>query len=178
MQKFNTREPIGSLYENSFVKEKGVKPKPLVSFLAYCINPNHYHFILTPVVDKGIECFMQRLGTGYTMYFNEKYHRSGSLFQGKFKASHIDKNEYLLHVSVYVNLNNRVHQLGGKASKLVRSSWNEYFSTFPQEKICEKDIVIDQFKTIKDYGDFAFSSLENIIERKQKEKDLQILLID
>src|SRR3989344_6008505 len=82
MKEFNTKNPIGSLYENSFVN--------------YCLNPNHYHFLLTPLVEKGVEKFMQRLGTGYTMYFNERNKRSGSLFQGKFKSKHINSNEYLL----------------------------------------------------------------------------------
>jgi len=48
---------------------------------------------------------MQRLGMGYAKYFNNRRKRSGTLFQGKFKARHIDSNEYLLHVSSYVNLN-------------------------------------------------------------------------
>src|SRR3989344_9447893 len=73
INEFNTKNPIGSLYENSFVREKelGGRTSKLVQFVAYCLNPNHYHFILTPLVEKGIEKFMQRLGTGYTMYFNE-----------------------------------------------------------------------------------------------------------
>lgn len=77
----------------------------MVKFIAYCINPNHYHFILQQVSEKGIEKFMQRLGMGYAKYFNNRRKRSGTLFQGKFKARHIDSNEYLLHVSSYVNLN-------------------------------------------------------------------------
>lgn len=66
---------------------------------------------------------MHRLCTGFSKYFNGKHQRSGALFQGPFKAVHVDINEYLLHVSAYVNLNNRVHRLGRSASK---SSWEEY----------------------------------------------------
>src|ERR1700686_1992234 len=100
MKEFNTLDPIGSLYENSFIKKKelrgelGGSSSKLVQFVAFCLNPNHYHFILTPLAEKGIEKFMQRLGTGYTMYFNEKNKRSGSLFQGKFKSKHINSNAY------------------------------------------------------------------------------------
>src|SRR3989338_3002128 len=91
MKEFNVKNPIGSLYENQFVKDKLGSPSPkLVRFVAFCLNPNHYHFILTPLVEKGIEKFMQRLGGGYTLYFNEKYELSGSLFQGRFKSSHIN----------------------------------------------------------------------------------------
>lgn len=59
---------------------------------------------------------MKRMG-GYTSYFNDKYKRSGVLFQGVFKSTHIDSNEYLLHVSAYVNLNNKIHPLRGETPK-------------------------------------------------------------
>jgi len=173
---FNNITPIGSIYENSFVKESSIY-RPLVRFVAYCLNPNHYHFILEPIVNKGIEKFMQRLGTGYTKYFNRRYKRSGVLFQGKFKSSHIDSNEYLLHVSAYVNLNNKVHQLGSQASKLVRSSWNEYVDP-ARQGICDKRIILDQFSTANQYVEFANSSLPQIIERKNSLKEIQSLLID
>ena len=68
---FNQIEPIGSVYEFSFRKkilEKNKKTKPLVEFIAYCLNPNHFHFLVTPLQEKGIEKFMQRLGNGYTKY--------------------------------------------------------------------------------------------------------------
>src|SRR3989344_2001179 len=178
MIEFNTKVPIGSIYENSFLKEKEKEDTPLVSFISYCLNPNHYHHIMTPLVEKGIESFMQRLGTGYTLYFNNKYKRSGSLFQGKFKASHIDSNEYLLHVSAYVNLNDKTHQLGGSSSKLVRSSWNHYIQNEVVAVQCEKDIVLDQFRSINEYKEFALSSLEDMIQRKKEEKELKLLLID
>lgn len=170
MQEFNTIEPIGSIFENSFRKLGSPASKPLVDFICYCINPNHFHFILKQVVDKGIEKFMQRLGTGYTKYFNNKYVRNGILFQGKFKSIHINSNEYLLHLSAYVNLNNKVHQLGSPASKwLTKSSWGEYVNN-NENAFCEKRIVLEQFNMPKEYKEFAESSLINIYERKEMEK--------
>ncbi len=187
MQEFNVMEPIGSLYENSFRRDQlgGKASKltiteedvPLVEFIAYCLNPNHFHFILKQLVDKGIEKIMQKIGTSHTMFFNNKYERSGSLFQGKFKAVHIDSNEYLLHVSSYVNLNDQVHQLGGKASKLVRTSWGEYTDK-GVKGICEKEIILGQFRNIAEYKDFALSSLESIIKKKQELKSIEDLLIE
>jgi len=178
MVEFNTKDPIGSIYENSFERKMDKKPTKLVSFITYGLILNHFHFVLTPLVENGIEAFMQRLGTGYTMYFNARNHRSGSLFQGKFKASHIDSNEYLLHVSAYVNLNDKTHQLGGLASKLVRTSWNHYIQNEVVAVQCEKDIVLDQFRSINEYKEFALSSLEDMIQRKKEEKELKLLLID
>lgn len=179
MKEFNAGRPIGSLFENSFQKKKnalgdsvsksGDNNKKLVEFIAYCLNPNHYHFILKQVADRGIEKFMHRIGVGYSMFFNNKNKRSGALFQGKFKAVFVDSNEYLLHLSAYVNLNNRVHRLGDSVSKsMSKSSWEEYVNG--QKGVCEKDIVLGQFKSPLEYKEFAKSSLENIQQRKGLEK--------
>ena len=184
MREFNTAEPIGSIYEHSFLqlggrasKLAGALPKkPLVNFICYCLNPNHYHFILEEITEKGIQRFMHRLATGYTMYFNERYKRSGALFQGKFKASHVDSNEYLLHLSAYVNLNWRVHQLGGSASKLVRRSWGEYTGKRKRANdtdFCKKGIILEQFGSVKKYEKFALDALSKIQERKGELKEIE-----
>ncbi|MEK7154047.1 MAG: transposase, partial [Patescibacteria group bacterium] len=113
MREFNTVEPIGSIYENFFrKKELGdsiFKQQKLVDLVCYCLNPNHFHLTVKQLVDDGVRRFMHRVGTGFTKYFNQKYKTSGALFQGRYKALHVDSNEYLLHLSAYVNLNNRVH---------------------------------------------------------------------
>ena len=177
MEEFNVEKPIGSIFENSFVKKDkiGKRASKLVNFVSYCLNPNHYHFILEQVLDNGIEKFLQRLGTGYTKYFNNKYNRSGCLFQGTFKSSHINSNEYLLHVSAYVNLNNRVHQIGYK--KLSRNSWNEYIGKV-EDNFCKKDIIVGQFKNQEEYKSFAETSLVDILKRKETEKEVENMLLE
>ncbi|MDP3697080.1 MAG: transposase, partial [Candidatus Taylorbacteria bacterium] len=127
MREFNTYKPIGSIYEQSFKKEgaDSTKNTKLVDFICYCLNPNHFHFALKQLKDDGITKFMHRLGTGYTKYFNQRHENSGALFQGRYKAKHIDSNEYLLHLSAYINLNPEAHQLGSSTSK---SSWEEYIN--------------------------------------------------
>ncbi|MBX4181546.1 transposase, partial [Candidatus Parcubacteria bacterium] len=152
MAEFNTIEPIGSIYEKSFDKTDKVA-KPLVEFVAYCLNQNHFHFIITQIEERGIEKFMHRLGTGYTKYFNEKHLRSGALFQGRFKANHINSNEYLLHASAYVNLNYKVHKLNPDKN-FVLSSWDEYADK-KHLGMCSKDVVLGQFKSMKEYCKFS-----------------------
>lgn len=180
MEEFNAGKPIGSIYENSFLKKDqqihqlGGETSKLVNFICHCLNPNHYHFILEQVLEDGIEKFMQRIGTGYTMYFNNKYKRMGSLFQGIFKSSHIDSNEYLLHASAYVNLNDRVHKID---EGLSLSSWNEYINK-STSNFCSKDIILEQFKNSDEYRQFAESSLEDILRRKKSEKELENLLLE
>lgn len=174
MSAFNCIEPVGSLYEQSFQKDK-IK-KPLVKFIAYNLLSNHFHFILEQVAEGGISEFMKRLLGGYTWYFNKKHKRSGSLFQGTFKSKYIDSDGYLLHSSVYVNLNDKI-PLGGLTAKLTKSSWKEYVdidSCKSNEKIClGKDIVLKQFDSIEDYKKFALDCLDDIRLNKEKYKELE-----
>ncbi|MCX6765653.1 MAG: transposase [Candidatus Moranbacteria bacterium] len=183
MDLFNTVNPIGSIYEKLFSENrfggstsKNKKKNRLIDLICYCLNPNHYHFVLKQIADKGIEKFMHRLSTGYTGYFNKKHKRSGVLFQGRYKAVHIDTNEQLLHVSVYVNLNNRTHQFGGSTSKLEKpmflSSWDEYVGK-TKFIFCQKDDVFGQFKSKSEYREFAEQTLPSILERKELLKEFE-----
>jgi REP element-mobilizing transposase RayT len=184
MKEFNTVEPVGSIHLSSFkLKNSGLKSgqpkikqeKPLVEFVAYCLNPNHYHFILRQITDGGISEFMKRLGGGYTRYFNDRHQRSGALFQGKYKFAHIDSNDYLMHVSAYINLNNFVHKLSGPTSKLVSSSWEEYINN-AKSGFCEKSVVLEQFNNAAEYKAFAREVLSEAIKYKEDLKIDKLLL--
>ena len=185
MQMFNTKKPIGSIFETNFSKKKNKEKKklghPLVSFIAYCINPNHYHFLLRQEEEYGVSKFMHKLGVGYTNYFNEKYERSGSLCQGRFKARHIASNEDLLHVSAYVNLNYKVHNLS-LGNWIPKSSWEEYIipkgvlSTKNANKICDTASILGQFSRKNDYRQFARDSVRGIIAKRRQ--DLEDLLLE
>ncbi len=180
MDEFNTTSLTGSLYENSFISEElkaKRKLKRLVNIVAFCLNPNHFHFIFEQVAESGISQFMKRLSGGYSWYFNNRYKRSGALFQGLFKAKIIDSNEYLLHLSAYVNLNFKVHQLGDQVAKCTKSSWDEYL-TNQGIQICKSGIILKQFESRDEYKKFALDTLPALIEKKEKDKELADLLID
>lgn len=173
MQEFNSVDPIGSIYQNSFHEPQLRRPtSKLVNIACYCLNPNHYHMILEQCVNGGISEFMKRLSGGYTKHFNFKHKRSGVLFQGKFKANHIDSNEYLLHASAYVNLNGLVHKL---KDKQFYSSWEEFIGA-DSEVICKKNIILNQFQNKNEYKIFAKDALKNILTRKELVKEMEDLL--
>ena len=141
IREFNITELIDSITEKDRRTNRKLNSRvgKLVNIIAYCLNQNHFHFILEPLVDEGVQRFMHRLSTGYTNYFNKKHKRSGALFQGRYKAKHISSNEYLLHLGVYVNLNNLVHNNLNKEwmAKLPFSSFGEYKGTVnAQNQIC------------------------------------------
>ncbi len=170
---FNNVNLIGSILQKSFNKNKKEnEEKPLVGIVAYCINPNHFHFLLVQKEETGVQKFMHRMSLGYSKYFNEKYGRKGALFGGRFKAKHIKNDAYLLHLSSYINLNFLVHKitLGLPESKFVRSSWKQYSEELNGEPLiqCEKDIILGQFKDKKAYKDFAEGNLPDMIARKEE----------
>lgn len=86
--------------------EKERKPrKLLVEILVFTLMPNHFHLLLKQKREKGIVKFMQKLGTGYTNYFNKKYERVGSLFQGRFKAALVNEETHFIHLPYYIHTN-------------------------------------------------------------------------
>ena len=180
MEEFNTLEPIGSIYENKYKKkskkdtldELGNQATKLVDIIVYSLNPNHYHFILSPLVEGGIEKFMHKLGSGFAQYFNQKYKRNGILFQGKYKSILIKTDEYLMYVSAYINLNNKIHFRTYQKIKIDKtklfytSSWDEYTGK-KKTNFCNKEIILDRFnEDISEYKEFAESVSEGIIERR------------
>ncbi len=90
--------------------------EPLVEIAAYCLMPNHFHLLVRELQEGGISKFMQKLTTGYTMYFNKKNDRNGSLFQGKFKATHVADDRYLRYLVSYIHLN---------PVKIIEQKWKE-----------------------------------------------------
>ncbi len=71
---------------------------------AYCLMDNHYHLLIeTPRAN--ISRCMQYINTAYTVYYNVRHNRTGHLFQGRYKAVLVEKDEYLLELSRYIHLN-------------------------------------------------------------------------
>ncbi|MCH8244350.1 transposase [Patescibacteria group bacterium] len=89
-----------------FIVSSREERKPLVRIMADCLMPNHFHLILEEIQEGGISRFMHKFGVGYTNYFNKKYERVGSLFQGTFKAVEVEADAQLQYLLVYVNVVN------------------------------------------------------------------------
>ncbi|MFH1402203.1 MAG: transposase [Patescibacteria group bacterium] len=177
MEEFNTIEPIGSLFMHNRKKNSRhsvstiIEDNRLVEIVVYSLNPNHFHFILSPLVENGIEKFMHKLSMGHAKYFNEKYKRSGVLFQGGYKSILIKSDDYLMYLSAYINLNNKIHFLShpdsniNKEKLFYKSSWEEFLGE-TKENICNKSIILDRYENVADYKEFAESVAEGIIERR------------
>lgn len=78
---------------------------PFVSIASFCLIRNHFHLFLLQRRDEGIPQFMHRLGMGYAHYFNTRYHRTGRLFEGPFKAVLVEREAHYEHLPRYIHLN-------------------------------------------------------------------------
>jgi len=72
---------------------------------AYALMPNHFHLLLTPTQEDGIGKLMQYVGRYYVQHFNRRHDRTGTLWEGRYRATLLDPEEYLLACSRYVELN-------------------------------------------------------------------------
>ena len=155
--------PIGEAYEN----ERG---GTLVDIGAYCLMPNHFHILIREKIENGVSLFMKKLLTGYTMYFNTKYARSGGLYEGPFRATHVTEDRYLKYLFSYIHLNpvkiidpkwkedGIADRDGAKdfLSKYAYSSYPEYLGTSRREwKILNRVAFPEYFADQKDFAEFT-----------------------
>ncbi len=178
LRSFNRIEPIQSLYALSFETSTRIPPQErLVEIVSCALMDNHYHLLLQQKVDGGISEFIKRVAGGYAWYFNNKYERSGSLFQGKFKASHLDTNEKLLRMSAYINRNDKIHGLSGPTAKY--TSWEQFVLPTSYSPVSTlTSVILDQFSSIDAYIRFTESVISEIVEQRKKDKEEMLLLED
>ena len=118
--------------------------------------------------NNGISGFMHKIGMGYTNYFNAKYNRSGSLFQGKYKAFEINSNGKLWETSFYVNGNIEIHGI----MKVEKWEWSSCFDylNLRNGDLCNKSIILEDFKNIAEYRKELF---EYIREKKSWKEEMK-----
>lgn len=113
---FNDTEPVFNLghflnrdqyidFVSQYIKREQKPRKLIVEILAFCIMPNHFHLLLRQKKDGGITKFMRKLGIGYAKYFNQKYERTGTLFQGRYKLVPVNKESHFIYLPYYIHFN-------------------------------------------------------------------------
>lgn len=127
----------------------------LVDVIAFCLMPNHFHLLLQQKKDGGISRYIKHVTDSYTRYFNTKRKRVGPLFQGAFKAVHVETNEQLLHVSRYIHLNPLVSYVVKEADFLsyAWSSLSEYREA--SQGMITTAPVLQQFRSREAYIQFV-----------------------
>ena len=124
--------------------------------------PNHYHLLVYLKTDE-LGAVVQRFALSYSKAINKRFNRVGSLFQGPFKAVHIENNEYLLHLSRYIPFNPVEAGFVSKPEVWEFSSCHDYIG-HRKGTLIDPEIVLSQFASPQDYRKFVQDYQEESIE--------------
>jgi len=161
----NSDEPIrpaqlmqdGKEFYDLWEMERG---EPLVSIGAWCLMPNHFHILIKEITEGGVSRFMQKIGTAYTKFFNSINKRTGSLFQGTYKAQPVTEDQYLKYLYSYIHMN---------PLKLKDLRW--------KEKVISEKLSADFILFLEN---FSHSSFQDYVghQKDSKRKEQKILSKD
>ncbi len=140
----NTEKSIALRNVGEFFDRK----ETIVDIGTFCLMPNHFHILVREKIENGISVYMRKLLTGYSMYFNKKYKRTGKLYEGVFKSTHLDTDNYLKYLYSYIHLN---------PAKLIDKNWKEKRTKSVSELL--KYIFEYPYSSIKEYNENKFKIL-------------------
>lgn len=134
-----------------------------VEILAFCLMPNHFHFLLKQISEKGLVHFIGNVQNSYVKYLNIKEGRAGPLFQSAFKAKRIETDQQLIHVSRYIHLNPSTSYLT-EIKNLITYPWSSLSSYTNQSlntlSFINTEIILSLFKNLEGYKNFVFDQAE------------------
>jgi REP element-mobilizing transposase RayT len=162
------RERIFASADNYLYLLKQIKrflPASSVSVIAYCLMPNHYHFLFRSETDHAIGRFIQRLFSTYTQAFNRQRGRSGTLFEGRAKSVVVEDEQYAIHFCRYIHLNPVVAGLVKRPEDWPYSNYLEWISQRVGTLI-DRDFVQAYYTKPDEYEAFIRSSVDEAIGAK------------
>ena len=121
--------------------------------------PNHYHFLLRQDGTHAISLLVQAVFNSYTKAFNKMFDRSGTLFEGPFRAVMVDRDEYLVHLCRYIHLN-------PVKARLVSSPEEWPYSNYPEwigqraGTLRDETFIREWFPSPQEYRQFVLDGLE------------------
>ncbi len=155
-------------FSEVLILERG---EPLVSIGAWCLMTNHFHLLIRQEIDGGITKFMRKLGVGYSMFFNIKYQRTGSLFGGLFKSKLIGTDDnYMRQLLGYIHINpleiefpewkNQIKKSSVDMKKFLESYRYSSYQDYLGKDRVEKNIINpkafpEYFENSKKFEDFV-----------------------
>lgn len=152
-----------------------LKKPQIVEIIAFCVMPNHFHFLLKQKIDNGISDFLRNLQNSYASYFNKKSTRSGGVFQSMFKAVRVEDNRQLIHVSRYIHLNPTSAHLV-RIDDLEAYEWSSLGNYIGGRKydFVSPGLVLELFKSKKEYLKFVLDQADY----QRRLQDIKHLLLE
>jgi len=125
-----------------------------VTVVAYCLMPNHYHFLLRQDGEQPISLLIQRIFNAYTKAYNKRYGRSGTLFQGRYRAVHVDRENYLVQLCRYIHANPVKGGLVSHVQDWPYSNYREWIGD-RMGTLVDRSLVQSLFQRAEDYEHFV-----------------------
>jgi len=137
-------------------KELNQKNHKLISLLAFCLMPNHFHLLLRQEKNEGISRFLANIQNSYTRYYNTRHGRIGHLFQGQFKAVRVASENQLLHTSRYIHLNPYSSFVVKSFDQLKEYPWSSLSQYIDgAQGLCDRRPVLSNFSSKAKYLEFV-----------------------
>ena len=125
-----------------------------VAFIAYCLMPNHYHFLLRQDSDWPLSKFIGVLFNAYAQAVNQQQARHGSLFEGRFRHRRVDREEYLTQLCRYIHLNPVKAQLVQQPEHWPYSNYRDWIG-LRAGALIDQSFVQAHFQSSEDYHRFV-----------------------
>jgi REP element-mobilizing transposase RayT len=119
---------------------------------AFCLMPNHFHFLIEQIGDIPVSNLILKLCTSFARYINKKHKRVGHIFQDKFKAVLIENNPQLMWTSAYIHMNPVKDKIVKHPSEYSWSSYNDYASN-RNLQVVNKELLLSTFGDQKSFID-------------------------
>lgn len=113
-------------YQNLITRMMNSEFKKYLNIVAYCLMPNHYHFLAQQKTKKSLTNWFGYIFNGYVQEFNMNYLRSGTLFEGRIKSKNVLSEEHLLQSIVYIHLNPVIAGLAENPEDWEFSNYNDW----------------------------------------------------
>lgn len=165
------RESKNYLYCIQLIKRYSLKYE--INVIAYCLMPNHYHFLLEQRSNQPVSTFVSMLFNSYVQKMNQIWDRKGLLFRARFKHVLVDRDEYLIHLCRYIHLN-------PVKAKLVSHPGDWYYSNYldwvglRKGELMDPESRMNFFRSGQEYQDFVL----DYDDKLEPEKEISKLLLE
>ena len=119
-----------------------------IEIYAYCLMPNHYHFLVHQIGTSQVSKWIGNIFNYYVQAFNQKYNHKGSLFESRFKHIEVDQESYFISVCRYIHLN-------PVKAGLVTMPQDWRYSDYGEWIDGRKAILSQHFSNSRDYQEFV-----------------------
>jgi len=140
--------------------------------IAYCLLPNHYHFLIRQDGEHPAGLLPQRVFNSYSKAYNKRYGHSGTLFEGNYRATAVENEAYLLHLCRYIHANPVIHGLVDNPADWPYSNYLEWTGE-REGTLVDRDFVRGYYPSTSDYREFV---AQYIAERRLPDELAALLL--